>query len=71
VKLEFSKLIALIIIVTWLLALIGVYIAKVVFDIDAEFILPYANAVMLGDIISYSVKSGAENLVKINNQAKG
>jgi hypothetical protein len=26
---------------------------------------------MLGDIISYSVKSGAENLVKINNQAKG
>ncbi len=61
-KLEFSKLIVIFISLAWLGSLIATY-----FKPEIQFILDYTNGAFMATAVSYAVKSGAENVMKIQN----
>jgi len=64
--LEFSKKIAVVVILIDILSFIFTNIAYMVWNKDITFILEYAHTQMLIIISAYILKSGAENLMKIN-----
>jgi len=64
---EFSKRLTVFVSIVWFLTIVVTFILRIAFGVDTTSVLNYVQTVFLTMMGGYIIKSGAENVVKINN----
>jgi len=64
-ELTFTKIIMIFISIVWIASLVACFIKP-----EISFIMDYTNGAFISAVVGYAVKSGAENVVRMNKDTE-